>query len=68
VKKPELMALTVLVQDVNGVLPSLELGGVEFAQVEHLALDDALAADAQAFTDRVVDVGLAVFGAGAAFV
>ena len=60
-------ALTVLVQDVNGVLPGLELGGVEFAQMEHLALDDALAADAPAFADRVVDVGLAVFGAGAAF-
>jgi hypothetical protein len=60
-----LAALPVLVQDVDGVLPGIELGGVEFAQVEHLALDHAVAADAQAFADRIVGVTLAVFGAGA---
>ena len=35
--------------------------------VEHLALDDTVAADAQTFADRIVGVGLAIFGAGAAF-
>lgn len=63
----QLTALTVLVQDVKGVLPGVQLGGVEFAQMEHLALDHALAADAQAFADRIPGVGLAVFDAGAAF-
>jgi len=60
-------ALTVLVQDVNRVLPGIELGGVAFAQMEHLTLDDALAADAQAFADRIAGVRLAVLGAGAPF-
>ena len=60
-------ALAVPVQDVNGVLPGIELGGVEFPQMEHLALDDAVATDAQTFADRTVGVGLAVFGARAAF-
>ena len=66
-EEAQLAALTVLVQDVNRVLPGIQLGGVEFAQMEHLALDHAVAADAQAFADRIVGVGLAVFGAGAPF-
>ena len=66
-EEAQLAALAVLVQDVDRVLPGIELGGVEFAQVEHLALDHAVAADAQALADRVIDVGLAVFGAGAPF-
>ena len=66
-EKAQLAALPVLVQDVNRVLPGIELGGVEFAQVEHLTLDDAVATDAQTFADRVVGVRLAVFGAGALF-
>jgi len=66
-EEAQLAALTVFVQDVNRVLPGIQLGGVEFAQMEHLALDHALATDAQAFADRIVGVGLAVFGAGAPF-
>jgi hypothetical protein len=62
-----LAVLAVLVEDVQGVLPGIELGGVEFAQMEKLALDDAVAADAEAFADGVIDVGLAILGAGAAF-
>ena len=66
-EEAQLAALPVLVQHVQGVLPGIQLGGVEFAQMEHLALDDALRADAQTFADRIVGVGLAIFGAGAAF-
>ena len=36
--------------------PFVDLGGVEFAQVEDLALDDAVMADAQAFAERVANV------------
>jgi hypothetical protein len=49
------------------VLPGIERGGVEFAQVENLTLDDTVAADAETFADREVNVDLAIFGAGAAF-
>jgi len=66
-EEAELAALPVLVQDINRVLPRVELGGVEFAQVEHRTLDHAVATDAQAFADRIVGVRLAVFGAGATF-
>lgn len=66
-EEAQLSGLSVLVQDLNRVLPGSELGGVEFAQVEHLALDHAVAADAQTFADRVVSVSLAVLGAGAPF-
>ncbi len=66
-EEAELAAPAVLVQDINRVLPGIELGGVKFAQMEHLALADAIAADAQAFADRVVSVRLAVLGAGAPF-
>lgn len=66
-EEAQLPALTVLVQDVNGVLPGIQLSGVEFAQMEHLALDHAGPADAQTLADRIVGVGLAVFGAVAAF-
>jgi hypothetical protein len=66
-EEAQLMALAVLVEDINRVLPGSELVGVEFAQMEHLALDHAVAADAQAFADRIVGVGLAVLGAGAPF-
>lgn len=66
-EEPELAALAVLVQDVNGMLPGIELSGVEFAQVQNLALENPTAVDAQTFADGVVDVLLAVFGAGAAF-
>jgi hypothetical protein len=66
-EEAELTALTVLVEDVNGVLPGIELGGVEFAEMEHLSLDDDVAADAETFADGVVSVSLAVFGAGATF-
>jgi hypothetical protein len=38
-----------------------------FAQVENLALDDAVAADAETFAEGVGDAGLALLGAGAAF-
>mgnify|MGYP000661908548 CR=1 FL=1 len=66
-EEAELTVLAILVQDVNGVLPGIELGGVELAQVKDLALEDAMAVDAQTFADGVVGVRLAVFGAGAAF-
>ena len=66
-EEAELKALAVLVEDVNGMLPGIELGDVEFAQVEHLALDDAVAAEAQTFANGIVDVGLAVLGAEAPF-
>ena len=66
-EEAQLAALAVLVQDVKGVLPGPELGGVEFAQVEDLALDDAMATDAQTLADRIVAVRLAVFRAGATF-
>ena len=51
----------VFVNDIKGVLPALFLTGVEFAQVEDLALDGAAIVDAPAFAGRVVDVVLAVF-------
>ena len=35
--------------------------------MENLTLDDTVAADAETVADGVVDVGLAIFGAGAAF-
>lgn len=54
-------------KDLDGPLPGVVLGGVEFAQVEDLALDDAVAAEAEAFADGVEGVGLAIFAAGAAF-
>ena len=54
-------------QDINGVLPGIELGSVEFAEVEDLALDNAITTDAQTFANGIVSVRLAVFGAGAVF-
>ena len=67
-EEAQLVALTVLVQDVaKGVLLGIKLGGVEFARMEHLALDHAGATNAQAFADRIVGVGLGGFGAGAPF-
>ena len=64
-EEAQLVALAVFVEDFEGALPGVELGGVEFAEVEDLALDDAGGADANGFADGVVGVGLAVFGAGA---
>jgi hypothetical protein len=55
------------VEDVHGVLPGVELGGVQFARLEHLALDHAVATDPQAFTDRIVSVSRPIFGASAPF-
>jgi hypothetical protein len=66
-EEPEWAALAVPVEQVNRVPPGIELGGVEFAQVEHLALDHAVTTGARAFADGVVAVGLADFGARAAF-
>ena len=66
-EKPELATLTILVQHVNGVLPGIELCGIEFAQVQHLALDHARPADAETFADGIISVRLAVFGARATF-
>ena len=63
-EEAQLVALTVLVQDVKGVLLGIKLGGVEFARMEHLALDHAGATNAQAFADRIAGVGRAGFGAG----
>jgi hypothetical protein len=51
-EEAQLAALAVLMENVDGALPGIEPDGVEFAQMEHLALDHAVAADAQAFTDR----------------
>jgi len=64
-EEAELTGLAVFVEDGEGALPGVELGGVEFPEVKDLALDDAGGADAQGFADGVVGVGLAVLGAGA---
>ena len=60
--------LAALGENVNKVPPGIELGGVEFAQTEPVALNHEVTTDAQPFADRIVGVALAVFGAGATFV
>lgn len=46
-EEAELPPLAILVQDINGVLPGIELSGVEFAQLEDLALEDPIAVAAR---------------------
>ena len=57
----------VLMDDVDGVLPALDLRGVEFAQVQDLALNGASAMHAQTFAHRVVNMLFAVFATDASF-
>lgn len=57
----------VFVDDINGVLPALFLAGVEFAEMEDLALDGAPVVNAQAFAHRVIDMVFAVYVADTSF-
>ena len=61
-----LKALSVLLQHFNGPLPLLDLGGVEFAQVEDAPLANASAGEANALGQGIIDMALAVLGADVA--
>lgn len=66
-EEAQLAALAVLVQDINRVLPAIQLGGVKFAKVQNRTLDDASATDALAFAVGVAGMRLGVFDAGPVF-
>jgi hypothetical protein len=61
------MALTIFVDHLDGALPGIELGGGEFAEVQHLTLHDAVRADANTLANGVIDVRFVIFAAEATF-
>jgi hypothetical protein len=66
-KERELPRASLSVDDLKAARPALALRVVEFAQIEHMALHDALARAAHAFDNAPVAMLLAVFDPGMTF-
>ena len=60
-KEPHLVTPSVFFDHFDRALPALKLRGVQFPQMQHTALQDPLATYPQAFTERIVNVRLAIF-------
>lgn len=59
-KEPHLPGFSALLNDLDGPLPALHLGGVQFAEVQQALLHHAIASHPHAFPKRVVHVQLSV--------
>ena len=60
-EETELLALAIFLENFDGTLPLLELRGVEFAEIEHTALQDASFGESNALGQGIIDVLLTVF-------
>jgi len=60
-EESQLLALAIFVDRFNGALSPVNLGGIEFAQVQHAAVREAATTRPQTFTQRVIIVRLALF-------
>ena len=60
-KEPHLVTPSVFFDHFDRALPALKLRGVQFPQMQHTALQHSLATYPQTFTQRIVNVCLAIF-------